>query len=83
MVYVLIDNVNRIMQHTKVGLLFAYNFHQICRFSQGTKYVGFHRVQRRSGIGLYVPCNEKTGLRGFRLAPTQTGLYNHRRGLEA
>ena len=26
---------------------------------------------------------EKTGLRGFRPGPTQTGLYSHRRRLEA
>ena len=29
------------------------------------------------------PRCEKTGLRGFRLCPTQTGLYSHRRRLEA
>ena len=29
------------------------------------------------------PRCEKTGLRGFRPSPTQTGLYNHRRRLEA
>ena len=29
------------------------------------------------------PRCEKTGLRGFQLGPTQTGLYNHRRWLEA
>ena len=29
------------------------------------------------------PRCEKTGLRGFRLGPTQTGLYSHRRWLEA
>ena len=29
------------------------------------------------------PCREKTGLRGFRPCPTQTGLYSHRRWLEA
>ena len=28
---------------------------------------------------LYEPRYEKTGLRGFRPGPTQTGLYNHRR----
>ena len=26
---------------------------------------------------------EKTGLQGFRPGPTQTGLYNHRRWLDA
>ena len=29
------------------------------------------------------PRCEKTGLRGFRPGPTQTGLYSHRRWLEA
>ena len=29
------------------------------------------------------PRCEKTGLRGFRPGPTQTGLYNHKRWLEA
>ena len=29
------------------------------------------------------PRSEKTGLRGFRPGPTQTGLYNHTRWLEA
>ena len=28
------------------------------------------------------PRCEKTGLRGFRTGPTQTGLYSNRRGLE-
>ena len=31
----------------------------------------------------YEPRCEKTGLRGFRPGPTQTGLYNDRRLLEA
>ena len=32
---------------------------------------------------VYEPRCEKTGLRGFLPGPTQTGLYNHRRWLEA
>ena len=28
---------------------------------------------------IYEPRSEKTGLRGFRPGPTQTGLYSHRR----
>ena len=31
----------------------------------------------------FEPRFEKTGLRGFRPGPTQTGLYNHTRSLEA
>ena len=33
--------------------------------------------------GFYEPRSEKTGLRGFHPGPTQTGLYSHRRWLEA
>ena len=32
---------------------------------------------------LYEPRCEKTGLRGFRPGPTQTGLYSHMRWLKA
>ena len=32
---------------------------------------------------IYEPPCEKTGLRGFRPGPTQTGLCSHRRWLEA
>ena len=32
---------------------------------------------------LFEPCSEKTSLRGFRPGPTQTGLYSHRRWLDA
>ena len=34
-------------------------------------------------ITLFEPRCEKSGLRGFRPGPTQTGLYSHRRWLEA
>ena len=39
-------------------------------------------VGRRGSI-INEPRSEKTGLQGFRLGPTQTGLCNHRRWLEA
>ena len=32
---------------------------------------------------VFEPRSEKTGLRGFRPGPTQTGLYSHKRWLEA
>ena len=32
---------------------------------------------------IFEPRREKTGFRGFRPGPTQTGLYGHRRWLEA
>ena len=31
---------------------------------------------------IFEPRSEKTGLRGFRPGPTQTGLYSYRRWLE-
>ena len=34
-------------------------------------------------VGINEPRCEKTGLRGFRPGLTQTGLYSHRRWLEA
>ena len=34
-------------------------------------------------ILIFEPRSEKTGLRGFRAGPTQTGLYSHRIWLEA
>ena len=34
-------------------------------------------------LSSYEPRSEKTGHRGFRPGPTQTGLYSHRRWLEA
>ena len=40
-------------------------------------------VGSTSRIALYEPRCEKTGLRDFRPGPTQTGLYSHRRWLEA
>ena len=42
-------------------------------------------VSIKSGVHVlyYEPCCEKTGLRGFRPGPTQTGLYSHKRWLEA
>ena len=39
-----------------------------------------HKIQAPR---LYEPRCEKNGLRGFRLGPTQTRLYNHTRWLEA
>ena len=36
-----------------------------------------------SSLGKHKLCHDKTCLRGFRPGPTQTGLYNHRRRLEA
>ena len=37
---------------------------------------------KHKSAGINEPRCEKTGLRGFRPGPTQTGLYSHRRWLE-
>ena len=45
------------------------------------KYIHF---QKRNYSSIIIePRREKTGLRGFRPGPTQTGLYKHRKELEA
>ena len=52
--------------------------------------IGFERVYGGEHVETpvesqckYEPRCEKTGLRGFRPGPTQTGVYSHRRWLEA
>ena len=42
-----------------------------------------HSDQPKPALFTYEPRCEKTSLRGFRPGPTQTGLYSHRRWLEA
>ena len=49
----------------------------VCRF------VGVVAQRPSLQLWLYEPRREKTGLRGFRLGLTQTGLYSHRKELEA
>ena len=49
-----------------------------------SKDLGFSpREDRSAWASVPEPHCEKTGLRGFRPGPTQTGLYSHRRWLEA
>ena len=40
-------------------------------------------IEQETYSRLYEPRREKTGLRGFRPGPTQTGLYKLRKELEA
>ena len=44
---------------------------------------GYSAVKVGVSSFLYEPRYDKTGLQGFRPGPTQTGLYNHTRWLEA
>ena len=41
------------------------------------------KTHNEASASAFEPRYEKTGLRGFRSGPTQTGLYSHRRRLEA
>ena len=50
------------------------------RFSQNEAQMG--HVMKNLLLA-YEPRSEKTGLRGFQPGPTQTGLYSHKRWLEA
>ena len=40
-------------------------------------------IHIKTKLDLFKTRCEKTGLRGFRPGPTQTGLYSHRRWIEA
>ena len=64
-------NTNNIGFYNEIGKL-SFNYHQI---SSNMRII--------SSSGTHEPCCEKTGLRGFRPGPTQTGLYSHTRWLEA
>ena len=50
---------------------------------KGTQYFTIYIMERTSCSVSVEPRCEKTGLRGFLPGPTQTGLYSHRRRLEA
>ena len=50
-------------------------------FSRSSMLLGTGELDKSKHIN--EPRREKTGLRGFRLGPTQTGMYSHRRWLEA
>ena len=54
----------------------AYQLPHLCSLISCSSFVGCIDIT-------YKPRCEKTGLRGFRPGPTKTGLYSHRRWLEA
>ena len=58
----------------KVGII------ESTQSGQKLPFVNMYIVLR---LLLYEPRREKTGLRGFRPGPTQTGLYKLRKELEA
>ena len=62
-----------IQDHVQNAMLWSINLVTVVKQS---------KLSKRS-TGKIEPRSEKTGLRGFRPGPTQTGLYNHRRWLEA
>ena len=61
---------------------------KLCLLSRNTQYTCTCIILGMYYVGIfmmniYEPRCEKTGLRGFRPGPTQTGLYIYRRWLEA
>ena len=64
------------------------SFGSEARMKESLKYSGmsYNTHDTRGDIPgtlSYEPRCEKTGLRGFRPGPTQTGLYSHRKWLES
>ena len=51
---------------------------QHCMYGSGVENVMFSEKKRVNAPRLFEPRCEKTGFRGFRPDPTQTGLYSHR-----
>ena len=74
----------RVISSPKVGLICVVVFLVVYFLSLLNKY---HRVDNNRLVTdstyIYEPRGEKTGLRGIRPGPTQTGLYSHRRWLDA
>ena len=77
-------------------MTFGYNPQiNFCHFFQSLNLVNFglkpenitrygqDETQPSFLVRTYEPRSEKTGLRGIRPGPTQTGLYNHNKWLEA
>ena len=73
------------------GLASLFDFKMFtAKFSGVQKFRNFmvvYLIIPRTSMVIYLmiiePRRQKTGLRGFRPGPTQTGLYNHRIELEA
>ena len=84
-----IDNHNYSKLHVIFCLMICLDFAQmIVRNYLLWEYVIISRERQCLTLNLddqssFEPRCEKTGLRGFRPGPTQTGLYNHKRWLEA
>ena len=67
-------------QKKKMGLLSPMITSEILWMNE---QIGNDWFTAGTSLHVYEPRCEKTGLRGFRPGPTQTGLYSHRRWLEA
>ena len=55
----------------------------LCKLKWYMIILDYPDVSERNIQLIYKPRREKTGLRGFRPGPTQTGLYKLRKELEA
>ena len=65
--------------------LYCYNQNILSRATRSTRrsFDASEVIVELYVCGIYEPRREKTGLRGFRPGPTQTGLYKLRKELEA
>ena len=75
MKFIKLINVERFISRVNEKLQKTRLFHDTTRMAQTIFLV--------MSLILYEPRYEKTGLRGFHTGLTQTGLYSHRRWLEA
>ena len=70
-----------------LGIIFRTRFqYMLISVNEGQVHSPLHAVHhKKSSIDAnrFEPRCEKTGLRGFHPGPTQTGLYSHRRWLDA
>ena len=71
--------------HTVLMTIPSFILQKIKMYCKELVYEGQSTSNAKSEMkqDLYEPRCEKPGLLGFRPGPTQTGLYSHRRWLEA
>ena len=71
----------------EIYILWSFNYFEeyiyILKAMSNFTFFGTEYIYTRFDCKQFEPRCEKTGLRGFRLGLTQTGLYNYRRWLEA
>ena len=78
------DRFSHVTAHMRVFLDKIDRYSTIIpKFSDTWARASREETQTRLHCLSFEPRSEKTGLRGFRPGPTQTGLYSHRMWIEA